>query len=276
MAADSYQPEYVQFLDLNPTYSSNYLGPIASAKVTVSASSTSVPAGTPVALTASIVCANGTPVSGTSVDFYLGPSLPGTTPTNTNGKATFTYTPASAGASSIKASLASAPSVVSSPVNVVASAPKTTTTKAVTVLPSELTLTASKTTIPAGGVITLTATAKYANGTHASGYAVAFYSNGTIFGTASTSTAGTASITYSPSSPGVTKIAANLVSAPSTISNVVQLNVTAPVSITPSPSPSSSSSNTMLYALVAVVVVVVVVVVAAVVALRGRGKKAKT
>ena len=133
MTADSYQPEYVQFLDLNSTYSSNYLGPVASAKVTLSASPTSVTAGTPVTLTASIVCANGTPVSGTSVDFYLGPSLPGTTPTNTNGKATFTYTPASAGASSIKASLASAPSVVSSPVNVVASAPKTTTTKTVTV-----------------------------------------------------------------------------------------------------------------------------------------------
>ncbi|MGC8636595.1 MAG: hypothetical protein ACP5T5_06210, partial [Thermoprotei archaeon] len=93
-----------------------------------------------------------------------------------------------------------------------------------------------------------------------------------LIATVRTSTDGQASYLYTPSVIGIAKIACDLVSAPSVISNTVTLNVTKSAAITTTPPPTTTSSNTTLYAVVAVVVVVVVVI-AAVLALSRRGKK---
>ncbi|WP_449463645.1 ABC transporter substrate-binding protein [Tardisphaera miroshnichenkoae] len=272
IATQTLPPEYATFFGLNSTYSEKYVGPLGSAKISLSASPTSVVAGTPVTLTAKVTYANGTPVSDTSVSFYLGTSLLGSALTNSQGLVSFSYTPPSAGTSSLSAALTSISSIKSPLVTVTATAPTNVTKKTTVVMPSSLQLSASRETIPAGGSVTLTATAEYANGTPASGYAVAFYANSSLIATVRTSTNGQASYLYTPSTIGIAKIACNLVSAPSVISNTLTLNVTKSAAITtPTPTATTTSSMT-LYAIVAAVVVIVVVV-AVVLALSGRGKR---
>ena len=271
IATDSLSPEFAAFLGLPISYSSHYAASaLSTSKITLTVSPTTLTAGTSASITATVTYANGTPASGVTVDFGASGAEIGSTTTGSNGQATFSYTPPSAGTYTITAYLAFAPSVSATPVTITATKPTTTPTTEV-VYPT-LSLSESKASVIQGSPVTLTATATFPNGTAASGYSVAFYANGAGIGSSTTGTNGQASLSYTPSAVGTQTLLASLVAHPSTMSNTVTLNVTAMPTPTSTPTPTTTTSSTMLYAIV-VVVVVVIVVVAALLALTRRGKK---
>ncbi|WP_449462110.1 ABC transporter substrate-binding protein [Tardisphaera miroshnichenkoae] len=270
IATDSLSPEFAAFLGLPLSYSAHYTASaLSTSKISLTVSPTTLTAGTSTTLTATVTYANGTPASGVTVDFLASGAEIGSTTTGSNGQASFTYTPTSAGTQTIVAYLAYAPSVKATPVVITVEKPTTVTpTK---VYPT-LSLSVSKSSVIQGSPVVLTATATFPNGTPASGYSVGFFANGAGIGSSTTGTNGQASFTYTPSTVGVETLMANLVSAPSITSNTVSLNVTAMPSTTTTTTTTTTTSNTTLYAIVAAVVVIVVVV-AVVLALSRRGGK---
>ncbi|MFQ1021467.1 ABC transporter substrate-binding protein [Thermoproteati archaeon 3817-70] len=268
ITTNSLSPEYDAFLGLSPSYSARYsASALSTSKISLIASPTTMIAGTPTTLTATVTYANGTPAAGVTVAFVASGAEIGSTVTGSNGQASFEYTPTQAGTQVIAAYLAYEPTIKAPGITITVEKPTTITpTK---VYPT-LSLSVSKSSVIQGSPVVLTATATFPNGTPASGYSVGFFANGGGIGTSTTGSNGQASFTYTPSAVGVETLMANLVSAPSITSNTVSLNVTAP-SVTPTPT-TPSSSNTTLYAIVTAVVVVIVVV-AVVLALSRRGGK---
>ncbi len=111
IATDSVSPQMVAFLGLPSSYSADYgqselSSALSGAKISLTVSPTTLTAGTYTALTATVTYANGTPASGVTVDFLASGSQVGTATTGSNGQATFTYTPTSAGTETITAKLA--------------------------------------------------------------------------------------------------------------------------------------------------------------------------
>ncbi|MGC8615220.1 MAG: ABC transporter substrate-binding protein [Thermoprotei archaeon] len=137
----------------------------------------------------------------------------------------------------------------------------------VSVVYPSLTLSVSPTSVTAGTPVTLTATATFPNGTAASGYSVGFFANGAGIGTATTSSSGVATLTYTPTTAGTYTLTADLTSHTSTTSSPTTLTVTAKVT------PPPTSTNYALYYDIAGLVVVIIVVVAVVLALSKKGKK---
>jgi len=271
LATSSLDPSYAAFLGLPTSYSENYAqSALRSSSLTVSASPTSVVAGTATTFTATVKFANGTPVPDQSVSFQIGGATIGSTLTNSQGIASISYTPTSAGTYTVLASLTYTPAVSSSTSFTVTAS--STSKKTTTIVWPSLSLQSSKSSIMLGSGISLTATAAFSNGTPASGYGVAFFVNGTQVGEATTSTSGQVTVLYTPESAGIASAVAALVANTNVRSNAVSINVTVnPNLVTKPTTTTTSSSNTTLYAIVAAVVVIVVV--AVVLALIRRGGK---
>ncbi len=118
---------------------------------------------------------------------------------------------------------------------------------------STISLAVSPTSTTAGTPVTLTATLTYANGTPASGIGVTFTSDGTAIGTATTSSTGVATLSYTPTTAGTYSLAAYVTAVPSVSSttslSVASTTVTTPVpvvypSLTLSVSPTSVTAGT--------------------------------
>ncbi|MGC8671160.1 MAG: ABC transporter substrate-binding protein, partial [Thermoprotei archaeon] len=99
---------------------------------------------------------------------------------------------------------------------------------------STISLAVSPTSTTAGTPVTLTATLTYANGTPASGIGITFTSDGTAIGTATTSSSGVATLSYTPTSAGTYTLTAYVTSVPS-VSSTASLSVTSTTVTTPVP-----------------------------------------
>ena len=272
MATKTLSPEWAELFGLPLNYTTNYaVAALEGAKVSLSATPTSMTQGSSTTMTASVTYSNGTSASGVAVNFLSNGMLVGSAVTGTNGEATYTYTPVAAGTYSLMADLASAPSVTSNAVSLTVTSKVTPTPTPTAVYPT-LTLSANATSITQGSTVLLTVKAAFTNGTAASGYSVNFFASGVGIGSSTTGTNGQATLAYTPVAAGTYSLMADLASAPSVTSNAVSLTVTSRVTPPPPPTPTPTSSSAMLYAVV-VVVVVVIVVVAALLALTRRGKK---
>ncbi len=121
----------------------------------------------------------------------------------------------------------------------------------------------SATSVSVGTPVTISATAKFANGSAAPNQIIDFYANGQLVGSMSTNSQGVASVTYTPSSSGTYTITASLASNPSVKStSSASLSVSAP-------------SNSGLIAAVAVVIVVIIIVAVIAIYLSRKGKQTK-
>jgi len=117
MATKALSPEWAEFFDIPPNYTTNYASAASpTAKLFLSAAPTSIARGASTAMTASVTYPNGSAASRVAVNFPSGGKEVGSAVTGTNGQATLAYTPTAAGTYSLAADLASAPSVPSNAV----------------------------------------------------------------------------------------------------------------------------------------------------------------
>ncbi|MGC8670274.1 MAG: hypothetical protein ACP5SK_00455, partial [Thermoprotei archaeon] len=174
-------------------------------------STSAVPVGHEVILTASAT-SQGAPVSRVSISFYCNGSYVGSTTTNSSGVATLVYIPKSVGAVSIMALLSSYPSVSAS--------------GKLTVIPAtafRIQISAkAPSIIMVGQAVTLTAVAKFTNGTPVKGADVSFSVNGTIVGIETTDVRGVANLPYVFSKRGIASITASVDGVNSSTSTSVQ------------------------------------------------------
>jgi len=117
MATKALSPEWAEFFDIPPNYTTNYASAASpTAKLSLSAAPTSIAQGGSTAMTASVTYPNGSAASRVAVNFPSGGKEVGSAVTGTNGQAALAYTPTAAGTYSLTADLASAPSVASNAV----------------------------------------------------------------------------------------------------------------------------------------------------------------